>query len=690
MKTFLPWLAFIFGLAFILSGLRPPSHPSEFDLDGFGHLPVLVNGRIKPLDTVARTSLLILQDRQTVYLEDGTRRSPNQWLLDAMFRPERADTYRTFKIDNQELLTLVGKTEESIKIQYPDTARRVLAILGFVPSTYRRFTYAEISPFLVELERQAQLAEAAEAQTRNSFQKSVLALYANLITYQQLKYSFVLPDSKDFLAQLRAFQAALPKGIQAVRAKQAGQSHDEAMAQKMVDAVHDFETMIRFGSMLAVPPAEGAGLTEWRKVGQALLDTFKNGELNPVAQSYAVMANAWRTDNPTEFNQAVARLRDYFLGAVGDRLTKIHAETRFNQAEPFYKAMILYAVIFLIGIASWVRWSPLVRRIAFFLLLAAFLTTTGGILTRMLLEGRPPVTNLYSSALFVGWAAVGLCLILDAVYKNAVGIVAGGAIGFCTLLIAHHLSLGGDTLEMMRAVLDNNFWLGTHVVVITMGYASTFLAGFLAIIYILMGVFTKWISASFDRRSTAVSTATPGAGPVVMHFTREPEKSQQSKVSETNGQAIQRMVYGIVCIATQFSLIGTILGGIWADQSWGRFWGWDPKENGALIIVIWNALILHARWGGWVKARGLMCLAVFGNIVTSWSWFGTNMLGIGLHSYGFMDQAFIWLLIFVGSQLSLVLLGSLTPLESWRSFKALRPAALMKPLPRTAPQQAQT
>lgn len=677
MKKILPWLAFILGIAFVLSGLRPPPHPSEFDLDGFGHLPVLLNGRIKPLDTVARTSLLILQDRQTVYLDHGVKLSPNEWLLDVMFRPERSDAYRTFKIDNPDLLSLIGKSEESLKIEYPDTAHRVLAILGFVPNRYRRFTYNEISPFLAELERQAQLAQAVEAATRTSFQKGVLALYTNLITYQQLKYSFVLPESKNFMAELRGFQAALPKGIEAIRAKQANQPFDEAIAQKMIDAVHEFENMTRFGSLLAVPPAEGTGVMEWRKVGQALLDTFKNGELNPVAQSYATMGDAWVAEKPAEFNQAVSRLRDYFLGAVGERLTKIHAEVRFNEAEPFYKAMTLYAVIFLLGIASWIRWPELIGRAAFFLLLAAFLATTGGILTRMALEGRPPVTNLYSSALFVGWAAVGLCLILDAVYKNAVGIVAGGAIGFCTLLIAHHLALGGDTLEMMRAVLDNNFWLGTHVVVITMGYASTFLAGFLAIIYILMGVFTKWLNQSFDRRHATLSAAPSGSG-VVTPFTRETGKTSSAKGPETNGQAIQRMVYGIVCFATLFSLIGTILGGIWADQSWGRFWGWDPKENGALIIVIWNALILHARWGGWVKARGLMCLAVFGNIVTSWSWFGVNMLGIGLHSYGFMDQAFIWLVVFMSSQIALVLLGSLTPLESWRSFRA-RTTAVAKP-----------
>jgi hypothetical protein len=129
------------------------------------------------------------------------------------------------------------------------------------------------------------------------------------------------------------------------------------------------------------------------------------------------------------------------------------------------------------------------------------------------------------------------------------------------------------------------------------------------------------------------------------------------------------MIYGIVCFATLFSLVGTILGGIWADQSWGRFWGWDPKENGALIIVIWNSLILHARWGGFVKARGMACLAVFGNVVTSWSWFGTNMLGIGLHSYGFMDAAFYWLIAFVVSQVAIIALANIVPLENWRSFR---------------------
>ena len=185
---------------------------------------------------------------------------------------------------------------------------------------------------------------------------------------------------------------------------------------------------------------------------------------------------------------------------------------------------------------------------------------------------------------------------------------------------------------MMRAVLDSNFWLATHVVTVTLGYSATFLAGFLALIYVIRGVFTRSLDAA-------------------------------------TADSLNRMVYGVVCFATVLSFVGTVLGGIWADQSWGRFWGWDPKENGALIIVLWNALILHARWGGLIKARGLMALAIFGNIVTAWSWFGVNMLGVGLHSYGFIDAAFWWLLAFVASQLAFIAVTGL-PLPRWRSFRS--------------------
>ena len=161
------------------------------------------------------------------------------------------------------------------------------------------------------------------------------------------------------------------------------------------------------------------------------------------------------------------------------------------------------------------------------------------------------------------------------------------------------------------------------------------------------------------------------ANGVVLHASARQVEARVSSAaaSQANvGKALTKMAYAIICFATLFSFVGTILGGIWADQSWGRFWGWDPKENGALIIVIWNALILHARWGGMVRERGLMNMAIFGNVVTSFSWFGVNLLGIGLHAYGFMEGAFTWLLLFCASQVALIGLG-LIPQRYWLSFR---------------------
>ena len=362
------------------------------------------------------------------------------------------------------------------------------------------------------------------------------------------------------------------------------------------------------------------------------MQTARTGELNPAVKFYAEMVTAYRSDQPADFNQAVAGYRFWLVGRFTPQLRKADQEFFFSTLEPFYKAMVIYVLALVLALFSWFNLSDWLRRSAFYLVMLAWVIHTFGLVFRMYLEGRPPVTNLYSSAIFIGWGAVILGMVLEKIYRDGIGCVVAGSAGFVTLIIAHNLALSGDTMEMMRAVLDTNFWLATHVVAVTLGYASTFVAGFLAIIYILRGVFTTTLTAE-----TAKSLA--------------------------------RMVYGIVCFATLFSFVGTVLGGIWADQSWGRFWGWDPKENGALLIVLWNATILHARWGGLVRERGLMNLAVIGNIVTSFSWFGVNMLGIGLHSYGFMDAAFKWLMLFIGSQVAIILLG-LLPQKLWRSFQA--------------------
>jgi len=251
-------------------------------------------------------------------------------------------------------------------------------------------------------------------------------------------------------------------------------------------------------------------------------------------------------------------------------------------------------------------------------------------LARIYISGRPPVTNLYSSAIFIGWGVVVFGIVFEWLYRNGIGNVIAAVLGFCSLLVAHNIA-DGDTFTVLQAVLDTQFWLATHVVTVALGYATTFVAGGLGVIYVLRGLCTPTLDKSTSKELT-------------------------------------RMIYGTVCFAIFFSFVGTVLGGLWADDSWGRFWGWDPKENGALIIVLWNALVIHALRGGFVKERGLAVLAVGGNIVTSWSWFGVNELGVGLHSYGFTEGALRNLGIFNASQLAIIILGML-PLTCWWSYR---------------------
>jgi len=613
MKKIFPLLALLAAGAAVFVSLRAPRNPGEYDVLAFARLPTLVNGRIKPLDTVARTSLLVLQGRQRLVTPDGRSLSPVEWMLDVLYRPDLANTYPTFEIVHPDVLALLNLTpEEGVG--------------------KKRFSFAQLGKGLAELDRQSKLADGVESAVRTAFQRAVLQLRDSVVLYQRLQNSFVASGSDDFLNTLANFEKNLPAGIAAAKAKREGQSYDAAAAKSLLELSESFASMETFGYLLAVPPASAKSVAAgWKNFGTSLRESLGTGQLDPVVTTYVEAGLAWRGYQPAAFNSVVHRYRAQLEREIPGLLTKCDVEARFNAAQPFYTSMLLYVAAFLLAIFSWLKWPEALGRAAFWIVALAWMLATIGIGVRMWLEGRPPVTNLYSSALFVGWAAAALCLVLEAIHKNAIGSAAAGVVGFATLLIAHHLALGGDTLEMMRAVLDSNFWLATHVVTVTVGYSATFLAGFLALIYVGRGIFTR---------------------------------SLDSKTADS----LARMVYGIVCFATLFSFIGTVLGGIWADQSWGRFWGWDPKENGALIIVLWNSLILHARWGGMVKARGLMVLAIFGNVVTSWSWFGVNMLGVGLHSYGFMDAAFWWLLAFVGTQVAAMLLASL-PQNKWRSFQ---------------------
>ncbi|PYI97776.1 MAG: cytochrome C biogenesis protein [Verrucomicrobia bacterium] len=620
MKRFLPWIILPVAAALIFPNWVPPkTAANDFDFSGFGKIPVLVGGRVKPLDTVARNSLLIIHGKQELRLESGRRLGAMQWLTDVLFNAPVADQYPVFVVQNAD----------------------VLGLFGWEQTDRKYFSFAEFAPFLKQIDEQGAQSEKLEAVQRSAYQSAILNLRNGLSLYQRLKNSIQPEGAQNFAAELQRFESTVPGAAKAARERAMGENFDKAKLNDVAELIQRYERLSQMAYMLVVPPMglpgsapPATGNGEWHSVGDTLLGSVGTGEIHPIVIEYAIIGDAYRANAPSVFSQHVQLITDWFAKEQPKATKRASFEFLFNWFQPFSQSMTLYVLAFLLACASWLGWSAPLRRSAFYLLLLALAIHTFGLVSRMYLQERPPVTNLYSSAIFIGWGAVIVALILERIFRDGIGAACAGAIGFVTLIIAHHLAGSGDTLEMLQAVLDTNIWLATHVVAITTGYSAMFLAGMLAIIYVVRGVFTRSL-----KKQTADSLA--------------------------------RMTYGVVCFATLFSFVGTVLGGIWADQSWGRFWGWDPKENGAVLIVLWCAIILHARWGGFIRQRGLMIMALFGNIVTSFSWFGVNMLGVGLHSYGFMEKAFPWLVGFMISQLALMCVAAM-PLEKWRSFASAR------------------
>ncbi len=665
----LPWF-FVALFASEIVAVMMPKKDGTYHVREFGALPVLLGGRIQPFDSVARNALLQIRSTGDVPLEEvpswkfwhhPKKLKATEWLLEVIARPEVADTRPIFLIHFSDLLS-------ELKLQNQ----------GVEKSGLRYYTFNQVAPVLDDILKQGEKASEVKAEQQTTFQKQVLKLANAVSLYRRLKFTVQPEGTDDFERELVQFQKDMGPAQAAAQAGEGSKDFDKTAIERVRQPIEEFRAMAQLGYAMVVPPLDpAAGRDHWETAGTSLLESFRNNGIHPAMTYLATMTSAYRAQRPDAFNQAVDDYKAWLTPHFQKELRKGTAEFYYNDVNAFLHAMIIYLFAFMLACGSILAFAVMpglsesLRRSAFYLIILAGFVHTFGLIYRMALEGRPPVTNLYSSAIFIGWAAMVLGIIIERIYRVGLGSMVASMAGFVTLLIAHNLALGGDTMEMLRAVLDTNFWLATHVVVVTLGYAATFFAGLLAIIYIFLGVFTPLLSHKLQPANR------PGA-----------PRSAKTAAPVDLGKTLGKMVYGVVCFATLFSFVGTVLGGIWADQSWGRFWGWDPKENGALLIVLWNAIILHARWGGLVRERGIMNLAVFGNIVTSFSWFGVNMLGIGLHSYGFMDAAFKWLMFFIGSQVFLIALG-LLPLHLWRSFRGRTPApSTAGPGPTPAPQPA--
>ena len=284
-------------------------------------------------------------------------------------------------------------------------------------------------------------------------------------------------------------------------------------------------------------------------------------------------------------------------------------ETWMNRADLFYSSVGFYLVAFVLLGISWMVIMPWLSKLSYASLIIGLSFHVYGILLRMLILERPPVSTLYETVIFVSFVVVTFSVIIEYFRKDGLGLFIGAVSG----VIFHYIGFGyaddGDTLSMLVAVLNSNFWLATHVTTITMGYGASLVAGLVGHIYLFQVI-------------------------------RDPMDTKTLK-------SIFKNLFGLTLIALFFTLFGTILGGIWADQSWGRFWGWDPKENGALLIVLWQLMIIHMRLSGIAKPAEFALGMVLNNIIVAIAWFGVNLLQVGLHSYGFDNGVATNLFIFI-------------------------------------------
>ncbi len=584
-------LFFLIGMGILC--LMMMNRPSAFDWH-VGRLPILLEGRVKPFDTVARQQLLDIQGRVRL----PKNQTPSEWLLSML-------TIESF-----------GRNNPHILVEHPQ-------LFDMVDPQYRRQKYRVSQVFLQDnISRIAPLvvaAESLEKQQRDPMQQAAYMVANRLSQFTQLKQGFFPYENG---SQLAFWNAMLGLTTQMVALQSDALIHQSPAFQSFM------------GYYAALQQSESVfycvfGNT-WMTLPQAALDLEQNGR--NVLSNYLLLADAFQANDRERVQDYAKQIHQAFNAVSPQTWFRVNLEMIMNSVNPFMVSLMLNAVVFVMVFLT--RFFGIKNGYYYIhdTLIMALGVHTFGLVARMVILSRPPVINLYSSAIFIAYI---VALIGWAIFrKNKALFIPGvtSVLSVLTLVVAYHLSLtDGDTLVVMQAVLNSNFWLGTHVVTMTIGYAIIFMAGFFAIGYILMGTMTPYLNPS-------------------------------------RAEELERLVYIFLMISLFFNVLGTLLGGIWADQSWGRFWGWDPKENGAILIVLWTAIILHMKWGRLLSRQGVMVATVFSNIVTAWSWKGTNMLGIGLHAYGFTETTFYWLILFIASQLIIMVLGSL-PQSYWMSSR---------------------
>ncbi len=417
------------------------------------------------------------------------------------------------------------------------------------------------------------------------------------ITRHDLKENLNLDEKKYFSLNEITNSSRLSLILQELQNKvEANEKLDnyQKAVQRLDSQLITFNSILS-GNMAFVP----SNNADWLPIAGSdneILDSFSN-----IVEGFSKYLN-----DETAYKQLEGYV-DYFILLVGSKVGSypssriIEAEVHYNSFHPFRWSYIFYllsSILFLIYFSaqkiSKNKWWLV---FAWSCLALGFLFNTYGFLLRIYLTGRPPVSNMYESVIWVAWGSVFFAGIFEFFKKVNYFAFAAVLVGVVCLITADIAPIVLDpSLEPLQPVLRSNLWLIVHVMTITLAYSAFFLSFVLS--------------------------------DIGLWFYIKKKKDQMTKISQFTYRATQ---LGVVLL-----IAGTILGGVWADYSWGRFWGWDPKETWALIAILGYVAVLHTRLVGWIRSFGFLVTNSFCFLLIIMAWYGVNyILGAGLHSYGF-------------------------------------------------------
>lgn len=597
----------------------------EETVHAFENILVQDGGRVKPIYTISRFTLMQFSGitKAKFQTKDGVEHNIHyaEWMLDVLFRGEVAKALPVFIIDDSEAVVQIGVSPKSRRDRY-----------SYNELVAGRAKLAELSAQYAK--KQQEESEKDKKYKLERVEGMILTLGRNISSFEFLLGQFgfarkgdilvngdiLSPEFKEMAKTLdpvemltKMPEMTLDQLFQTVR-QPVGDSEDERMFS---DALRLFFFHANSGRGLDLfPPQEDAN-EDWKSSGDVMLEALEKKDLREWGTEQLGKIQAITTaqgESEEAFRNALLSFSKQQHETAEARGQGVRSEMEISlyRGKWFWNALYCFVLGFVILAFSWfspgTRFSKIMIFVASMLALIGLVLDIYGITLRSIIRQRPPITNLYDTVLFITATAVLLGLIIEWFTRIGIGTLVAIVAGFAGMFLSikYEAKEATDTITQLMAVLDTNFWLATHVTIINIGYAAGLVAAIFGLIY-LAGRFISLLTGYQNKDFF---------------------------------KSLTRMNYGVICFCLFFSLVGTVLGGIWANYSWGRFWGWDPKENGALMICLWTLVILHGRMGGMIKELGInMCSIILAGIVT-FSWWGVNNLGVGLHSYGFTDG--IW------------------------------------------------